>query len=69
MENSYHLIDQAHNVFFECKEKDLWTNLEIIDNFNILHSFNSSEYPILPTDYETIFLIYSHLYQDDKVNS
>lgn len=68
MENGYHLIDQAHDVFREHKEKDLWTNLEIIENFNILHSFNSSEYPVLPTDYETIFLIYSHLYQDRKVS-
>ena len=68
MENGYHLIDQAHDVFREHKEKDLWTNLEIIEHLDILHSFNSSEYPILPTDYETIFLIYSHLYQDRKVS-
>jgi len=68
MENGYQLIDQAHDVFKEYKENSLWTNLEIIENFNILHSFNSSEYPVLPTDYETIFLIYSHLYQDRKVS-
>jgi len=68
MENGYHLIDQAHDVFKEYKENSLWTNLEIIEHFDILHAFNSSEYPILPTDYETIFLIYSHLYQDNKIN-
>ena len=64
MQNRYQIIDQAHNVFSILKADSLWTNLEIIEHFNIVHSYNSKEYPFLPSDYETQFLIFSHIYND-----
>lgn len=69
METHYVLIDQAYDIFKTCKEDKLWTNLQILNNFKILHAFNTPNFPELPTDYQTTYLIFEFLYLNQKAEN
>ena len=42
-------------------KKENFSNIQILNEFKIIHAFETKEYPVAPTDYETEYLIYGHL--------
>lgn len=57
------LRSESLRIFNDLK-KDEMTNLEILNDYKIIHAFNSKEYPFLPNDNETKFLLFSSMYND-----
>jgi len=58
------LAKKAEDIYTYASYKKNITNLGILNSLNIIHGFNSDNYPQLPSDNFTIFLIYSVLYYE-----
>ena len=55
------LVKKSEDIYTYLSYEKNITNLGILDSLRIVHGFNSENYPQLPTDNITIFLIYSVL--------
>ena len=56
---------QAQDVFNDF-DKQGYTNIGILNSLKIDHNFCSDTYPLMPLDYETIFLIFSKLWTEEQ---
>ena len=56
------LRSESVRIFNDLK-LDGMSNLEIINCFNVVHFYCSKDYPYIPNDNETKFLIFSELYK------